>query len=183
MMGATAAMAEPPQIAVPTPIRVLRRLPSFSQRPSSQAVRKATLRVTSVTARDEAPVFMTWPRLRPKPRPMMDHFNTWRLQKTTPGMKTGDRPSTLRQAMPSRMPNTGPPMSGNMAPSSQAARPRPAASSRPYHSEGVREEPWDRACAAGRPAADGKGCGTAEMGSMLKNHGRKETEGHSRDEL
>ena len=44
-------MAEPPQIAVPTPIRIAILPFSFKVRPTSQAVMKAAVIVKSITKR------------------------------------------------------------------------------------------------------------------------------------
>ena len=50
--GATAAIAEPPQIAVPAPIKVVVSSGSFSNLPTPQAIPKAASSVNIITYRD-----------------------------------------------------------------------------------------------------------------------------------
>ncbi len=57
--GATAAMAEPPQIAVPAPIRVVVLRSSFSNFPTERATAKAVSRVNIITDRDWEPTSST----------------------------------------------------------------------------------------------------------------------------
>ncbi len=55
--GVTAAIAEAPQMPVPTPIRVRRSPTMPSQRPISHAATRHTVRDPSITGRDSRPTF------------------------------------------------------------------------------------------------------------------------------
>lgn len=63
-----AAMAEPPQIAVPTPISVVRLLGTFSNFPKINAEISARESVIIITKKDSFPVFTTWVKLKPAPK-------------------------------------------------------------------------------------------------------------------
>ena len=130
-MGVTAAIAEPPQIAVPTPTSRVSLPGTFSQRPSSQALAKATPRVTRVTESECRPVCTTWPRLRPKPSRMTEPCRTCLPAKAMPGAVRGAGGNAWPTAMPSTMPSTAPPSSGSAWPSSSATAASAAVSSRP----------------------------------------------------
>ena len=60
MTGATAAMAEPPQIAVPAPMSVRASPSTPKSLPAPQATRNAVASVDAMTASDCEPTDRTW---------------------------------------------------------------------------------------------------------------------------
>ena len=59
IIGEAAAIAEPPQIAVPKPTRIFSGRDNLKKFPTSSAVRNAIEMVTIVTGNDDAPVWLT----------------------------------------------------------------------------------------------------------------------------
>ena len=59
IIGEAAAIAEPPQIAVPNPTRIFNGRDNLKKLPTNSAVRNATEIVTMVTGNDDAPVWLT----------------------------------------------------------------------------------------------------------------------------
>src|SRR5690606_17323356 len=118
------------------PMSVLSLAGIPSHLPKRYAEPNATTMVTSVTHNDSSPVLTTCCMLSPKPSAIMDHCNTCLDANCKPGLNTGPTPTTLRTAMPSKIPNTGPPINGIQRPSAMAHMPTTTASARPYSGEG-----------------------------------------------
>ncbi len=73
MTGAVAAMAEPPHMDVPTPMRVV-VLPSiFMALPTRYAVMNDEVRVKIITMSDWPPTLITLKRFISKPRSIMEY--------------------------------------------------------------------------------------------------------------
>ena len=75
--GATAAIADPPQIDVPTPTRIVVFLESFRVLPASQAIGKTAVNVNSITTREVRPAFMTLYRFMSKPRSIIEYCRSF----------------------------------------------------------------------------------------------------------
>ena len=70
--GAVAATAEAPQIAVPTPIKVVVFPLIFNALPTKKATKKAADSVKIITKRDWLPTWKTRYKFSPNPRRIMD---------------------------------------------------------------------------------------------------------------
>ena len=131
MTASVAAIAEAPQIPVPTPIRVRRSLSIDSARPSSRAPRSATARVPSRTGSDDDPVVTTWWKDNPVPSTMIDPCRTDRLANPSPTRAERDGWRKCAIAMPPRMAKTGAPTTGARWPSKVATPPSARAKPKP----------------------------------------------------
>ena len=131
MTAVVAAIADAPQIPVPTPIRICVSPRTPSSRPSSHAPPSATASVPSMTGNDSAPTRTTWGSDNPVPSTTIDSCSTG-LRRPSTRRRCSIRAVPARAAAaspPSRMPNTGPPTIGTNCPSrSRPRRPRPAIS-------------------------------------------------------
>src|SRR5665213_7199 len=117
----TAAIADAPQIAVPTPTSVWIIRSSRSRRPASGARTKATAMVPSVTGSVPRPVCATVASERVKPETTIAAWSTERAEKARPGRRLAGSGSTARIATPSTIAKTGAPTSGAARAQSTAA--------------------------------------------------------------
>ena len=109
--GASAAMAEPPQMEVPAPISVLVSSGIFSSLPTHHATAKEVSRVKIITYRDWDPTSSTLNKFISKPSRIMEYCKIFLPVKLIPALK--DSPRGIKaQIMPSRIPKTGPPIIG-----------------------------------------------------------------------
>src|SRR5690625_7675350 len=138
MIGATAAMADPPQIAVPAPIKLRSLSPTLSRRPNTYAVTKAAAMVMMVTHSESNPARTTGLKLRPKPSKIIDHCKTALEAKVNPGWQIGITPMVLRIPQPNKIAHTGRPTVGNQLPNTVATTATRAASAIPYQRDGPR---------------------------------------------
>ena len=115
MTGATAAIAEPPQMAVPAPIRVVVSRSSPKRRPTPQATKKDVSRVKIMTEKDWEPISSTWNKFISNPSKMMEYCRIFFPVKRIPLSQLFGR-RTPANKMPSKMPKTGPPIIGNSWP-------------------------------------------------------------------
>ena len=117
--GAVAAMADPPQMDVPTPIRVV-VLPSiFIALPTKYAVRNEALSVNTITANDCPPTLITLSRFISKPKRTMEYCKIYLQVNLIPESSAS---GLLKKAkiIPISIPNTGPPIIGNVLPKRKA---------------------------------------------------------------
>ena len=77
MTGATAAIAEPPQMAVPAPMRVVVLNSRWRSLPTTMATRKAVAKVHTITDTDFAPVSSTWYKFISKPSKIIEYWSTF----------------------------------------------------------------------------------------------------------
>src|SRR6185437_7584762 len=120
MTASVAAMADAPQMAVPTPINVRTSPPTRSTRPPSQAIPRAAAKVPVSTGRDAAPVDTTWPSDSPKPSTTIDPWSTVFELKATPGVNRARGLLTTATAMPPTTATTGAPTIGTAPPTTVA---------------------------------------------------------------
>src|SRR6185437_8610203 len=120
MTALTAAIADAPQIPVPTPINARVSGPTFSARPKTQAPPSAVAKVPSITTSEERPACTTWVSDSPVPSTTMLACSTRLLANATPGARRVLAGTTVARAPPRMMPNTGPPTIGTNRPSALA---------------------------------------------------------------
>ena len=94
--GVIAAIAEPPQIAVPVPINTHSLPGTRSNLPKQSALRNAALIVASVIDSESIPVFATSAIGRPKPSATIDHCKTCFDEKAIPGVKRASGEKNLK---------------------------------------------------------------------------------------
>ena len=126
-----AAIAEPPQIAVPVPINTHSLPGTRSNLPKQSALRNAALIVASVIDSESIPVFATSAIGRPKPSATIDHCKTCFDEKAIPGVKRASGEKRQRTAIPRKIPITALPIKGKARPSATATPPSTRTSSRP----------------------------------------------------
>ena len=133
--GAVAAMAEPPQIAVPTPISTGTAPLSRSSRLSPHAVRKAIASVTKVSGSDANPVFATADSDSPNPSMTTEARSKGPCANLMPGRYRGWVMPAALTARPSKSAETAPPTTGTQAPNSIAGATTSATSNSPLERE------------------------------------------------
>ena len=116
MTGETAAIAEPPQMPVPTPISVRRSRGMPSSRPYSQAAPRQTARVPSMTGSEDTPTRAASPIESWAPSSTTEHCRTNVLAHFRPGARRA--PGLIASAMtaPMTAPGTALPTSGTCCP-------------------------------------------------------------------
>jgi hypothetical protein len=121
--GATAAMAEPPQMEVPTPINVVALPETLSNFPAKKAVTKTAVKVNAITARDIAPTFIILKKFISKPRRIIEYCSSFFEVNFTPSPKEylpNCRPISFGKisdmSIPARIAVIGPPISGKVFP-------------------------------------------------------------------
>ena len=112
----TAAIAEPPQIAVPDPIRFRRSRFNPRNFPARNADENAAIKVHSITDIDEIPVEAISARLRVAPITMIDNCST-RFEVKAEALLRKDGSFNVDDIiMPERIASTGPPINGIFCP-------------------------------------------------------------------
>jgi DNA-binding winged helix-turn-helix (wHTH) protein len=119
MTGAVAAMADPPQMAVPTPISIFVFPFSFRSLPARYTVRKAAVRVKAIRTRVCAPALNTLNRFMLKPKRMIEYCSSFFDVYFTPSSKTAGLFQNAR-SIPNKIPSTGLPIMGTAEPMSHA---------------------------------------------------------------
>ena len=119
-MGETAAIAEPPQIAVPTPMRLLRLNPTLSNLPATNTAPNAAVMVTRIITTEATPVTYTWRRLSPLPRIITAHCNIFLDVKFIPSVNVDFGGAIFPMPMPRRIPKIAPPINGKLFPNKYA---------------------------------------------------------------
>jgi hypothetical protein len=120
MTASVAAIADAPQMAVPTPIkvRVSPRRPSIW--PVTHAIKRAAASVPSKTGIDRTPIERTWPSDSPKPIRTTEACSTFFEVNAMPALRRAEGFVAVAMAMPERTANTGAPTTGARPPSSVA---------------------------------------------------------------
>jgi len=128
MTGATAAIADPPQIDVPTPIRTVVFPFSFSSLPAAKAMRKTDKKVKSITRSETLPTLITLNKFISNPRSMIEYCNNFFDVNFIPSVKEyffpnfnfvnfGNNEETM---IPITIAMTGPPIIENVLPKKNA---------------------------------------------------------------
>ena len=124
MTGAVAAMAEPPQIDEPTPTSVEIFRGMFMTRHRTKEITSEVVMVEMMMGSELAPTLAICPKLSPKPSNMTAYWRIFLEVYLMPGAAASMTPGRLRNICPITMPmimaKTGPPMTSNRLPSSQA---------------------------------------------------------------
>ena len=118
--GAVAAMAEPPQIDEPTPIKMALFFFKRSALYSTKATMSEMEMVERMMGSDCFPLAKISERFMPKPSSTTAYCNTFLEVNATPLWHQSLRGITSVMTMPIRMANTGPPTTGSHCPSAQA---------------------------------------------------------------
>src|SRR5579872_461080 len=116
----TAAIADPPQIAVPTLSSRRKSRSNPSTFPTMYAAVSTMNSVPSMTGSERRPPPTTSCNCRLKPRRMMESCSSCLLANLIPGASPSPGLRTTAMMTPSTMPNTGPPTSGTSRPSAYA---------------------------------------------------------------
>ena len=117
---ATAAIADAPQIAVPTPISVRSVRSSPNARPSGTEKSSATAVVTSITGNVAIPVRTTLASESPRPETTIAACSTVRPARCSPGRSTAGSVTSEASATPRTIARTGAPTTGTNRPASVA---------------------------------------------------------------
>ena len=134
--GAVAAIADPPQMAVPTPIRVAVTESSRRTLCMAQAERNAAVRVKAITTRDSLPTARTFLMFISNPSRTTESWSSLFEAKRVPSLSAGEL-TNRATIIPKRMPNTGAPTMGTRCPQNHASTARMTVRSspgtRPFH--------------------------------------------------
>ena len=131
MTDATAAIADAPQIAVPTPIRCSRTVSVFKIRPAIGADTSATAIVPIVTGNVSQPVCATAASDKPNPDTTIAACNTVFAENAKPARSERGAGNTVRNAIPNTIASTGAPASGTARAASVASSAAATAASKP----------------------------------------------------
>jgi len=131
MTDATAAIADAPQIAVPTPTRCSKTVSTFSMRPAIGAKTSATAMVPIVTGNVSQPVCATAASERPNPETTIADCNTYLAENAKPACTACGNGRSERNPIPSTMASTGAPASGTTRASTVATSAIAAAANKP----------------------------------------------------
>ena len=118
--GETAAIAEPPQIPVPTPISVRRSPGTPSCLPYNQAAPRQTARVPSMTGSDDTPTRAASPIESCAPSRTTEHCRTKVLAHFSPGARRARGLTAIAMDAPMTAPGTALPTSGTYSPTTVA---------------------------------------------------------------
>ena len=120
MTGLAAAIADPPQMDDPTPMRVPVFFCILSTLERRYATRRDTVIVDIIIGSDCRPVSATTERFIPNPRSMTAHWSTFFDTNLIPFPKDVLSFRNIAMVMPARIAMTGPPMIGKRVPSMYA---------------------------------------------------------------
>ena len=120
MTGAAAAMADPPQMEDPTPMRVAVLSGILNARRRIAASNSAVQMVPTMIGRDCFPVCRMTVRLRPNPSRTTAHWSTFLETKVIPLLNGSFFFKNRVTIMPIRMEKTGPPTTGTALPKNHA---------------------------------------------------------------
>ena len=120
MTGAVAAMAEPPQMEEPTPIKMALFVGIFKSRKSRTAMRIDVVMVARMMGRDCLPFSRTTDKFMPKPSKTTAYWRIFLDVNAIPGRKSSFPFINGAIAIPIKMAQTGPPTTGKSLPKNQA---------------------------------------------------------------
>ena len=129
--GETAAIAEPPQMPVPTPISVRRSPGTPSSRPYSHAAPRQTARVPSMTGSEDTPTLAASAIESCAPSRTTEHCRTKVLAHFSPGARRAPGLTAIAMTAPMTAPGTALPTSGTYCPTTVATAATASASARP----------------------------------------------------
>ena len=129
--ASVAAMADAPQIPVPTPIRVRRSRSIDRARPRRAAPTRATAREPSRTGNEDTPVLNTSCSESPVPRTTIEPCRTNLEEKRSPGRTVAGGAWRSEMPIPPSTATTGAPTTGTRWPMTMATAARAAARVRP----------------------------------------------------
>ncbi len=119
---ATAAIADAPQMPVPTPTSVRRRGETRKAPPMTAAPASATASVPSITGSDFAPTRRICPSASVLPSRTIASWRSTVEEKAMPGAARGEGRRTSERAIPRRIASTGAPSSGTTCDRPHAGR-------------------------------------------------------------
>ncbi len=117
--GAVAAMAEPPQIEEPTPIKVASFVSSEKKRWKRKATIKAIEMVDRMTGSEDCPTAKTCEILRPKPSKITAYWSNFLELKVNPASSCLYDERKGCRSMPIKIAKTGAPITGKNPPKYQ----------------------------------------------------------------
>ena len=120
MTGAVAAMAEPPQMEEPTPIKVDILASICSSLCKTKAATSEVVMVDRMMGRDWAPTLATLDRFMPKPSRTTASWSIFFEVKVMPARAWPCSFQNRAMTIPRRMANTGPPTTSKVLPKNQA---------------------------------------------------------------
>lgn len=118
-MTGAAAIADPPQMAEPTPTRAEVFLGTLSSLCIAYATANATDMVTTIMGRDNAPISAINAKFNPKPRKTTAAYRTVFEQNAVPSRVASRLFMKEPKSMPRSIPKTGPPTTGIAEPRNQ----------------------------------------------------------------
>src|ERR1700722_13412872 len=165
MTGETAAIADPPQMPVPTPISVRRSRGMPSSLPYSQAALRQTASVPSITGSDVTPTRAASAIESWVPSSTTEHWSRNVLAYLMPGASRAPGLTASAMAAPMMPPGTALPTSGTCCPTTVATAATATASARPGRTPRARSGNDRAAAAAGAPGPAGAPRVTGTTGS------------------